>query len=99
MGVTFFRWGFIPDAVTIATVGLESYVGDSTESLIIAARNVVRSITEEESPAAIKKQIREKKMEKLEKEGTAWAILERDKRFTRSGKMDMIERWKHQERN
>ena len=49
------------DAVTIAIVGLESYVRDSTESLIIAARNVVRSITEEESPAAVKKQIRKRR--------------------------------------
>ena len=31
------------DAVTIAIVGLESYVMDSAESLIIAARNVERS--------------------------------------------------------
>ena len=54
------------DAVTIAIVGLESYVRDSTESLIIAARNVVRSITEE-SPAAVKKQIRKKKIENWRK--------------------------------
>ena len=75
------------DAVTIAIVGLESYVRDSTESLIITARNVARSITEEESPG------------KLEKEGIARTILERDRRFTRSGEMDMVERWKHQQRN
>ena len=55
------------DAVTIAIVGLESYVRDSTGSLIIAARNVVRNITEEESPAAVKKQIREKKKENWRK--------------------------------
>ena len=55
------------DAVTIAIVGLESYVRDSTESLIIAARNVVRRVTEEESPVAVKKQIREKKMENWRK--------------------------------
>ena len=53
----------LADAVTIAIVGLERYVRDSTESLIIATRNVVRRITEEEeSPAAVKKQIREKNM-------------------------------------
>ena len=55
------------DAVTIANVGLESYVRDTTESLIIAARNVLRSITEEESPVSVKKQIRETKMENWRK--------------------------------
>ena len=48
-------------------MGKNCYVRDSTESLIIAARNVVRSITEEESPVAVKKQIREKKMENWRK--------------------------------
>ena len=68
------------DAATIAILGLESYVRDSTESLIVAARNVVRSITEEESLAAVKKQITEKKI-------------------TSSGEINMVERWKHKERN
>ena len=89
----------VADAVTIAIVGLERYVRDSIESLIIAARNVVRSITEEKSPAAVKKKRREKKMKNWRKKALHGQFLREDRRFTRSGKMDMVERWKHQERN
>ena len=70
--------GLLSAADAVAIVGLESYVRDSTESLIIAARNVDRSKTEEESTVAVKKQIREKKMENGERRH-AWAILERDR--------------------
>ena len=55
------------DAVKIPIVGLERYVRDSTKSLIIAARNVDGSKTEEETPAVVKKQMRVKKMENWRK--------------------------------
>ena len=71
----------------LAIVGLESYVRDSTESLIIAARNVVRSIREEESPAAVKKQIREKKMESWRKKALHGQFLRE------TGDLPEVERW------